>query len=96
MTQTPDTIRRETNSSAVVSVAAFVSALVLDTLALAASGSLRQGLEIVAIVVALLGVAAGFSGLTVARLGAPRLGTAVVGLLGSLVVLVAAVAFALL
>ena len=81
------------NSSAVVSAGAFVVAVVLALLGLLFSGGARHGLELAAALIAIFGFGIGFSGFTVARLGAPRMGLALFAMIANLVVLVAAGAF---
>jgi hypothetical protein len=85
--------QQATNSSAVVSVIACGLALVLALIGLAFSGSARQWWELAAALVAVGGLGIGFSGFTVARLGAPKMGVALTGMFGNLVALVAAVVF---
>jgi hypothetical protein len=85
--------QQATNSSAVVSVLACGLAVVLALIGLAFSGSARQWWELAAGLIAAAGVGIGFSGFTVARLGAPKMGLALAGLFGNLVALVAAVVF---
>jgi hypothetical protein len=82
-----------TNSSADVSVFAGVLAVVVALIGLVFSGSARQWWELAAALIAIFGLGIGFSGFTVARLGAPKMGLALAGMIGNLVALVAAVAF---
>lgn len=80
----------QTNSSAVVSAGACGVAVVLAVVGLALSGSGRQVAEVAAVLAAIFGFGLGFSGFTVARLGAPRMGLALAAMIGNLVVMVAA------
>ena len=69
---------------------ACLLALVLAVVGLALSGSARQLCELVAAVIAVVGIGIGFSGFTVARLGAPKMGLALAGMIGNVVALVVA------
>lgn len=77
-----------TNTSALVSAAACVLAIVFELLALSTGGQLRQLFELVAILLALSGIGLGFSAVTVARFGAPRLALSIIAMVGNIVVLI--------